>query len=242
MSNVSAFSPLRRIRSRLHRRTTAMGRATTVIAASALLAGCSGDLLTQRQARAVADATGLQLPAGAAPAAELDGSAPVLVSYAELDETGLLVSQPDAGDGRVMPVVGIGAEDLVDTFGAARSDGRTHVGIDIPAPRGTPVLSLVDGWVVALPEGGAGGLGVRIVDRSATFLLYYAHLDAYAPDLWPGRAVRRRELIGYVGDSGNAQGAPHLHFEVGRFRGAGGSGLDALNPYHFLTRAAVPQP
>lgn len=151
-------------------------------------------------------------------------------------ETGMFVGPPATASGPVMPVLGVLASDLQNTYGAPRDDDRSHRGIDIPAPRGTPLLAAVDGWIVALPHGGAGGRGVFLLDRTGEYLLYYAHLDAWAPDLWPGMAVRQRELLGWVGTSGNAQ-QPHLHFEVGRVRVPGTLQVEAINPYVWLTRS-----
>jgi peptidoglycan LD-endopeptidase LytH len=152
----------------------------------------------------------------------------------ELTETGWLVRAAPAANGTAMPVHGVTADQLVNTFGEPRADERRHVGIDIPAPRGTPVVAAVDGWIVSLAYNAAGGHGVHLLDRSGRHLLYYAHLDSYADGLWPGLAVRQRELLGYVGTSGNAA-LPHLHFEVGRVRTPGRLDVERINPYIFLT-------
>jgi peptidoglycan LD-endopeptidase LytH len=141
---------------------------------------------------------------------------------------------PSAGNGAVMPVLGITPAHLFNTFGEPRADDRRHIGIDIAAPMGTPVIAALDGWIVALPNGGAGGRGLHLLDRTGRFVLYYAHLDSYAEGLWPGMAVRKREVIGYVGTTGNAM-TPHLHFEVGRVRRPGSLQVDPINPYDFLT-------
>jgi peptidoglycan LD-endopeptidase LytH len=151
-------------------------------------------------------------------------------------ETGMFVGPEPAASGPVIPVLGVAVSDLQNTYGAPRSEDRSHRGIDIPAARGTPLLAAVDGWIVAMPNGGAGGRGLFLLDRTGTYLLYYAHLDGYAPDLWPGMAVRQRELLGYVGTSGNAE-QPHLHFEVGRVRAPGTLRVEPINPYHFLTQS-----
>jgi murein DD-endopeptidase MepM/ murein hydrolase activator NlpD len=156
----------------------------------------------------------------------------------ELTPAGVLVRVTDAGSGAAMPVFGVTHSQLANTFGEPRPDERRHIGIDIPAPRGTPVVAALDGWVVSLPHGGAGGRGLYLLDRTGTWLLYYAHLDAYADGVWPGMAVRRRELIGYVGSTGNAA-MPHLHFEVGRIRRPGTLQVEPVNPYLFLTRSAA---
>ncbi len=137
----------------------------------------------------------------------------------------------------MVPVAGVTIGQLEDTFGHPRPDDREHLGIDIPAPIGTPVIAAADGWVVAMPEGGAGGLALFLVDRSGQYLFYYAHLDGYANLLWAGRPVRQGEVLGYVGDSGNAQGRdPHLHFEVAMVHDPQRWWeYEPLNPYEFLT-------
>ena len=103
---------------------------------------------------------------------------------------------------------------LIDTFTAARGNGRLHDAIDIMAPRGTPVLAAASGQIEKLyfSEGGGGiSLYIRSPDRG--WMHYYAHLDRYAPGLAEGQQVSRGALIGFVGSTGNAD-APHLHFAV----------------------------
>ena len=119
--------------------------------------------------------------------------------------------------GLLLPVQGVPAEQLVDTYADARGEGRVHDAIDIMAPRGTPVLAASDGSVAKLFASKAGGLTIYEFDPGSTWVYYYAHLDRYAAGLAEGQALRRGEVIGYVGSSGNAsQDAPHLHFEVSR--------------------------
>lgn len=115
----------------------------------------------------------------------------------------------------LIPVVGIKAGQLVDTYSEARSEGRIHDGIDIMAPRGTKVVAVDDGAVVKLFSSDRGGLTVYQLDPTGKFIYYYAHLDSYAPGLGEGKQLRRGDPIGLVGSSGNAsEAAPHLHFEV----------------------------
>jgi murein DD-endopeptidase MepM/ murein hydrolase activator NlpD len=117
----------------------------------------------------------------------------------------------------LLPVAGVRAEQLVDTYADARSEGRVHDAIDIMAPRGTPVLAASDGVVAKLFAGERGGLAIYEFDPTSTWVYYYAHLDRYADGLAEGRSLRRGEAIGYVGSSGNASpDAPHLHFEISR--------------------------
>lgn len=119
--------------------------------------------------------------------------------------------------GLLLPVAGVLAEQLVDTYADARSEGRVHDAIDIMAARGTPVLAASDGTVEKLFASERGGLTIYEFDPTSTWVYYYAHLDRYADGLAEKQVVRRGEVIGYVGSSGNASAdAPHLHFEVSR--------------------------
>ena len=119
--------------------------------------------------------------------------------------------------GLLLPVAGVRAEQLVDTFSQARSEHRVHDAIDIMAPRGTPVLAASDGTVAKLFASERGGLTIYEFDPTSAWVYYYAHLDRYADGLTEGQALRRGATIGYVGSSGNASpDAPHLHFEVSR--------------------------
>jgi murein DD-endopeptidase MepM/ murein hydrolase activator NlpD len=115
-----------------------------------------------------------------------------------------------------LPVVGVPASALVDTYSAARG-ARPHEAIDILAPRGTRVVAVDDGTIAKLFTSKPGGLTVYHFDPDGRLAYYYAHLDRYAEGLHEGMAVRRGDLIGYVGSSGNADAkAPHLHFAVFR--------------------------
>ena len=117
-----------------------------------------------------------------------------------------------------LPVAGVAARDLRDTF-AERRDGdrRGHEAIDILAPRGTAVLAVDDGRIVKLFPSKPGGITIYQFDATGQFAYYYAHLDRYAAGLVEGQTVRRGSVIGYVGSSGNASaGTPHLHFAIFR--------------------------
>jgi hypothetical protein len=98
-------------------------------------------------------------------------------------------------------------------FGDPRDGGsRDHHGIDIFAPRGTPVLAVADG-VVRVDETPVGGRVIWLRDERARRNLYYAHLHDWAVE--PGTAVRAGDVIGYVGNTGNARSTPpHLHFGI----------------------------
>jgi murein DD-endopeptidase MepM/ murein hydrolase activator NlpD len=114
-----------------------------------------------------------------------------------------------------VPVAGVKSQELSDTFNQPRGDERRHEALDILAPRGTPVLAAADGTVVKLFNSKPGGLTVYAFDPSARYSYYYAHLDHYANALKEGQNVKKGELIGYVGTTGNADpSTPHLHFAV----------------------------
>jgi peptidoglycan LD-endopeptidase LytH len=115
----------------------------------------------------------------------------------------------------IIPVAGVRPEQLRDTFSEARSEGRLHDAIDIPAARGTAVLAAADGPIVKLFHSERGGTTVYQVSTDGKFVYYYAHLDLYAEGLAEGHFAKQGETIAYVGDSGNAgPGNYHLHFSV----------------------------
>lgn len=112
------------------------------------------------------------------------------------------------------PVAGFDLKRLVDNFAELRGS-RVHEAIDIPAPRGTPVLAVDDGPVQKLFVSRAGGNTVYQFDPTGTYCYYYAHLDAYEPGLAEGRVLRKGERLGFVGTSGNSPpNVPHLHFTI----------------------------
>ena len=135
-----------------------------------------------------------------------------------------------------IPVQGMAAARLADSFNEVHS-GQRHEAIDIMAPRGTPVIAAEDGRIVKLFTSKPGGLTVYQFDASEKFAYYYAHLDRYAPGLAEGQQVKRGDVLGYVGSSGNASpNAPHLHFAIfvlgAEKRWWQGT---AINPYPILT-------
>ena len=114
-----------------------------------------------------------------------------------------------------MPVDGIRPERLVRSFEERRSGARSHEAIDILAPRNTPVKAVDDGKIARLFESKAGGITIYQFDPTEQFCYYYAHLERYAEGLKEGDAVKRGQVIGYVGTSGNApRDTPHLHFAI----------------------------
>ncbi len=115
----------------------------------------------------------------------------------------------------IVPVDGIDRERLRDTYTESRGRGRVHEAIDIHAPQGSPVLAVVPGRIVKLHSGARGGLSVYLLDDDGRTRYYYAHLDGYAEGLREGQRVERGQVIGFVGDTGNASpGDYHLHFSV----------------------------
>src|SRR5450759_4421202 len=121
---------------------------------------------------------------------------------------------PDDAAPLGMPVAGVDPRTLQSNFSQARG-GHAHEALDIVAPRGTEVLAVAEGNVVKLFTIKPGGLTVYQFDNSRTWCYYYAHLDRYALRLKEGMLLRKGDVLGYVGSSGNASGdAPHLHFAV----------------------------
>lgn len=119
------------------------------------------------------------------------------------------------GASLAIPVMGVRAEQLRDTYEDART-GHVHHAIDIMAPGGTPVLAAADGVILKLRTGGLGGITIYQLDPDGRTLYYYAHLQRYAAGLREGLSIFRGQVIAYVGDTGNAgAGNYHLHFSVG---------------------------
>ena len=133
-----------------------------------------------------------------------------------------------------LPVRGVTRKKLNDTWQAARSGGRKHEGIDIFAPRGTPVYSATEGIIMRVGENRLGGQVVWVLGPGGQ-RHYYAHLDRFA-DVERGQRVRAGTIIGYAGTTGNARGTPpHLHYGIYE---AGG----AINPYPLLRVENTSQP
>jgi murein DD-endopeptidase MepM/ murein hydrolase activator NlpD len=141
------------------------------------------------------------------------------------------------GRGLVVPVQGVRPEDLADTFDDPRGGDRVHEALDIMAPRNTPVLAVEGGRIAKLFSSDLGGLTIYQFDPTESYSYYYAHLESYAPGLAEGQQVRRGQLLGYVGTSGNAgPDNPHLHFAVFKLNGDKNwwEGTP-INPYPLLT-------
>jgi murein DD-endopeptidase MepM/ murein hydrolase activator NlpD len=145
--------------------------------------------------------------------------------------------------GLAVPVAGIKPAQLSDTFTQARAGGaRLHDAIDIMAPEGTPVVAAADGTVEKLFNSkGGGGITVYVRSPDQRWTYYYAHLQGYAPGLAEGQKVKRGQLLGRVGYTGNANPAgPHLHFAVNRMQpGEKWYHGSPINPYPLLAGKKV---
>jgi murein DD-endopeptidase MepM/ murein hydrolase activator NlpD len=129
------------------------------------------------------------------------------------------------------PVVGVRASMLDDSWHAPRDGGaRVHKGIDIFATKGTEVVAVVDGVISFIGDQKLGGHCIWLTtENGASF--YYAHLDRWAAGLYEGMEVQAGDLVGYVGNTGNAKYTPsHLHFGINQ-------NDEMVNPYPILTRA-----
>lgn len=174
------------------------------------------------------------VPRAAAPSPRAGGPLPAVPDPGDPLGAELLAQRP-----LQVPVVGIPPARLVDGYQERRGK-RRHEAIDILAPAGTSVVAVDDGRIAKLFTSKAGGLTIYHYDPTGRLAYYYAHLQGYAPGLREGQEVKRGEVIGYVGVTGNsAPDTPHLHFAVFRlgdppkwWRG------EAVNPYPALSRAA----
>jgi peptidoglycan LD-endopeptidase LytH len=146
-----------------------------------------------------------------------------------------------SGRALLLPVAGIQVSQLKDTYTAPRSGGRVHKALDILAPYQTEIYATTNGVIHKLNSDPRGGISIYQVDESGLFVYYYAHLDHYAENLKEGLVVKRGDLLGYVGDTGNAKGTPHLHFSIFKVIDAKTwwKGL-SINPYFIFTKKLYP--
>ena len=139
------------------------------------------------------------------------------------ETTTTTTAPPPAAGGKACPVDGFTS--YTDSWGAPRSGGRSHQGVDMLGARWTRLVALESGTIRRMGNGGLGGITIWLKGTSGD-QYYYAHLEAWAEGLRVGQTVQAGELIGYMGTSGNAPDyIPHLHFE---YHPGGGA---AVNPY-----------
>jgi murein DD-endopeptidase MepM/ murein hydrolase activator NlpD len=152
-----------------------------------------------------------------------------------------LTGTPPLGGRYVFPVAS--HADWGDTYGAARSDvpGGWHHGDDLFAPLGTPVVAVADGTIFAVGWNRVGGWRLWLVDHDGNDF-YYAHLSGYTRLARDNRAVHRGDVLGFVGNTGDAfTTLPHLHFEV-HPTGLLYLGYDgAVDPTSYLRSWSLPQ-
>lgn len=145
--------------------------------------------------------------------------------------------------GLAIPVSGVRANQLTDTFTQARAGGaRVHDAIDIMAPRGTPVIAAAPGRVEKIfYSDGGGGNTIYIRSSDGRWEYYYAHLNQYASGLKEGMDVSRGTVIATVGSTGNASPeGPHLHFAINRMApGEKWYQGQPINPYPLLAGKRV---
>ncbi|MCU1244127.1 MAG: family metallopeptidase, partial [Acidobacteria bacterium] len=140
---------------------------------------------------------------------------------------------PLNGRGLMMPVVGVRPGDLDDSWHAPRDGGvRQHTGIDIFAPRGTAVVAVADGIITYIGDQPKGGHCFWLTTENGSSF-YYAHLDRWAPGMYEGMEVQTGDLLGFVGNTGNAIHTPsHLHFAINQ-------NDEMVNPYPLLRGATI---
>lgn len=177
-------------------------------------------------------ANGRVSPAGDKITIDRAGSAPVVIAEGvEVGPAGLII-----------PVAGIKADQLVDTFTAARAGGgRRHDAIDIMAPDGTPIYAVADGTIEKLFNSVRGGITLYERSNDQRWVYYYAHLSAYAPGIVEGQRLKRGQFIGRVGHSGDASpDGPHLHFAINQMSAGEKWWHGApVNPYPLLAGKRV---
>jgi len=134
--------------------------------------------------------------------------------YAALMPAYLARVGPNMADQLLQPVEGVRVAQVADTYGAPRAGHRTHDGVDIFAPRGTPVRAAAPGFVYRIDDLSLGGLSVTVVGDGGV-RYFYTHFDSVPESLREGQRVETETVIGFVGNSGNAASTPtHLHFGV----------------------------
>ena len=132
----------------------------------------------------------------------------------------LVAAVPDPKDLRpidlLFPVPAVSPSAMTNSFEDRRGE-RLHHAVDILAPRNAVVVAVADGTIARLMTSAASGIAVYQWSADQRRVYFYAHLQAYAPDLFEGQPVTRGQVLGYVGTTGNAPpNTPHLHFGISR--------------------------
>ena len=185
-----------------------------------------------------------------APLPEPPSESPGPVNTPAPAPSGNRIAEPPARDpaleslrerGLLVPVKGIFASQIPDTYDSPRDGARVHNAQDILAKRGTPVLAADDGSIIHVGKNTLGGNVIWTTDPSRRFAFYYAHLDHYAKGLHDGQQIARGDVLGYVGTTGNApKDTPHLHFQVVRIvTGKRYSDGPPLNPLPLFTQMGI---
>ena len=135
------------------------------------------------------------------------------------------------------PLRDVDQKAMTNSFEDPRPGGRSHEGVDILAPRNTPIVAVGDGTIAKLWNSHDGGTTIYQFDPTGTYVYYYAHLESYANGLKEGEKVRAGQVIGFVGTSGNApKNTPHLHFAIYKVTEPGHwYHGQPLNPYPILS-------
>jgi murein DD-endopeptidase MepM/ murein hydrolase activator NlpD len=143
----------------------------------------------------------------------------------------------------IMPLEKLDPLGLQESFRSPRSGGRKHHALDLTAPRGTPIRAITDGTIARKFSDDLGGTCLYQKTPAGDFMFFYAHLSRYAKNVKLGQAVKKGDIIGYTGDSGNAKGHPHLHFGIAKLLTTDSLWSQVLvNPYYIFTAKPYPFP
>lgn len=222
-----------------------MRSAIVALSFALLVSACDVEVSKDGRMQHDAGLTADQTAADPGPSLKADNSADQLIGMqqqAHFKETRWAAPSPppavpSPSQRLIVPVQGIRAQQLTDTFSDARANGRRHDAIDITAPLGTAVIAAATGRVDKLFVSQAGGNTVYQRSPDGHTIYYYAHLDRYAQTLAEGSWLQQGTPIGTVGYSGNANpAAPHLHFAVMSTRPERKwwEAATAINPYPLL--------
>ena len=179
------------------------------------------DLIPQRSFSNIPDAVSPASPEVPGPLTEIP--AKILPSFPTIKPTDMFPAPFEYAEDQVVlkqrhlafPLKAIPRDSMKDTFRDVRGGGRLHEGVDILAPRNTPIVAIEDGRIARLWTSKYGGLTIYQFDPTNSYVYYYAHLEKYAAGIKEGQIVQKGQVIGYVGTSGNAPpNTPHLHFAI----------------------------